>query len=280
MWVPFPSNSDEDADDVSALGNSVDGGHSVTSARDSMASSMDGGPSLARGDDGLQCARGVSRDSVFKGGGRYHLINQLAITSPSREKGIDGAGMYVDGKGGGGEGGDRRSPLRLREGKTPQRLDRGDGISGGRNTKSRTASSSPKPGTATMPTTSTRPRRPVAASQSDPPPRVAVGPTVLVVDKWQRPEGGDTGEAADGDTPMPAYCGTSTVKAREVSPSRSSTEARSAPSSEAKATEINFQVHGGSLRSTPTSSSSSVSTVVVGDDARYRLASPVTERVE
>lgn len=245
-------------EDVSALGSSIDGGRSVTSTRNSMAGSMDGGLSLAGEDDGRGSSRRVSCGSDFKGGGRYHLINQLVISSPSRGGSIDDAGIDVEDRSG--------NPLRERVGTTPQRL------SGGRKTPSRTLNTLPKPGTPNVPVTSTRP---AAASQSDPPPRIAVGPTVLVVDERRSLEDGDTAKVAGGDTP--AYRGTSTFKIHEVSPSRSPTNSRAGPSSEAKATEVNFHVHGdGGLGSTPTSSSSSVSTVVAGDDARYRLASPVT----
>ena len=230
-----------------------------------MASSMDGGLSLAGGDGRPESSRRVSRGSDFNEGGRYHLINQLVITSPSRGRRIDGAGT---------DAGKRGVDGRERGATTPQLLSGGDDQSGGRKSPSRALNELPQPGTAIVPATSVRPRRPVAASQSDPPPRIAVGPTVLVVDRRQSLEDGDTTNAAGGDTP--AYPGTSTFKTHDASPPRSPTDGRTAPPSEAKATEINFR--GGDLGSAPTSSSSSVSTVVVGDDARYRLASPVADK--
>lgn len=226
---------------------------------------------LASGDDRLESSRRVSEGSGFKAGGRYHLINQLAITSPSRGTSIDGVGIDMGGKRGDGEGGDR-SPRRERKGTTPQTLDSSGDKNIGRKTHSQTLNALPKPGTANIPA-SARPRRPVAASQSDPPPRITVGPTVLVVDDRRSLEDGDTAKAAGGRTS--AY--RATVKVRDASPARPLSDAPLARSSEAKATEINFNVRGDGLRSSPTSSSSSVSTVVVGDDARYRLASPETD---
>lgn len=242
---------------------------------------MGGRLSLAtRRNEGLESARRVSGDSGFQEGGRYHLINQLAVASPSREARIDGAGIDAGGKGGGAEVSSDRSPLREREEKSPHRLDRGDGNTSSRETTGRNQSTLPKPGSTNISMASARPRRPIAASQSDQPPRVAVGPTVLVVDEWQRLQGGGMAKVDGVDTPMPAYCGTSTIGTREALPSRSPTEeVSSALPSETKATEMNLHVHDGGLgSSTPTSSSSSVSTVIIGDDVGYRPASPVTER--
>lgn len=225
-----------------------------------MGSSMDGGLCLVTGDDRSECSRRISGDSGFQGGGRYHLLNQLVIASPSRERAIDGAGKGVGGTCGEVKIGDRSTP-REEEGTTPQRLDRHGYKSDGRKN---------------VPTTSPRPRGSVAASQSDPPPRVAVGPTVLVIDERQSQDGGGIAKVVGGSTP--AYHRASMVKTHNASPSRSPIQPRSGPSLEAKATESNFHVHWGGLRSTPTSSSSSASTVVADDDACCRLASRVTER--
>ncbi len=263
MWARFLGNSGGDADDVSALGNSVDDGRSE-------ASNLDGElRSVGKGREPEHRGKGrAGKDSDAERAGRYHLVNQLVIASPSRGTSLDAA---RGGLGSGGIGGEGR-------GSTLERTGR-NGRPRSRKTKSRTLSPMPTPGTAGNRSASTeRPRRAVAAAQGGSPPRAAVGPAV-VIDQRQHLAGGSSATAG-GETPMSAYYiaqnPVSAAKAHEArSPSRPPTAVRSAPPLEAPAAERKSPGRSSRLRSNPKSASSSFSTVLAEDDrARYRFMLP------
>jgi len=260
MWAPVLGTSSGDADDISALGNSIDDGRSEVS-------NLDGELRLV-GKDSEPDRRGkgrVGEEGDAKGGGRYHLVNQLVIASPSRGSSLDAARGGLDR--GGIIGGHKR-------GSTPGRPGR-NGRSRSRRTQSRTLSPTPIPGTvARRPASTAGPRRAVAAAQGDPPPRAAVGPTV-VIDERQHLAGGSLATAG-GETYVtenPA----SAAKARDAPPPPLPAAAAvpSPPPLEVLAAERKSPGRSGRLRSNPMSASSSFSTVLAEDDrARYRFTLP------
>lgn len=252
-----------DADEVSALGNSVSDGRSEASILDGVVGSAkkDVEPDLGR-------TGRVGRGDDIKRGGRYHLVNQLAIASPSRGTSFDAAGEGLNHGGTGNQSSDR--------GSTSERTGR-SGRSRRRRASSRTLSPMPNLGSGGRPAASSSPRRPVAASQSDAPPRVAVGPTV-VIDERQLRAGGSLA-ATGGITPVSVGAGgseASAAKTREASPpSGSPVVAPSAPSLGAPTAERKSPGRSGRLTSNPMSASSSFSTVLAEDDrARYRFSPP------
>lgn len=255
MWAPFLGTSGGDADDVSALGNSVDDGRSEASNLDGELSSVVKDREPERRGKGR-----AGEDSDVKRAGRYHLVNQLVMASPSRGLSLDAARGDL---GRGGIGGQGRGSTLERPGR--------NGRSRSRKNESRTLSPIPTPGTAGGRIASTAgPKRAVTAAQGNSP-AVVTDQRQHLADGSPATAGGETLMSAN-EAENPASAG----NAQEArSPSRPTTAARSAPPLGAPAAERKSPGRSGRLRSNPMSASSSFSTVLAEDDrARYRFMMP------
>lgn len=193
-------------------------------------------------------ARPVGEDNIVERRGRYHLVNQLVIASLSREANTNGTDVDWGVDGGCGDESRGGSHVSQIHGGTPERLGR-DGRDGSK-TSNPHVTPSPKPGTASQNDTSTT--------------------VVVPVDERQCLQDGFR-DKASRDTPKPAHGGgheTSSVNAREVIPSHVPAAIRLGILSEETAAERKSPVEGTGLRSTraTASASSSLSTVIVGDD--------------